>query len=211
LNDEGERILERDRAQRLADILRAASSLMRVLTTVRGLGLPDWLVFSGAVYQPALNHLTGREPDHGIKDYDIGYFDAEDLSYEAEDAVIRRVAAAFDEPLKGMMEVRNQARVHLWFEARFGEAYTPLSRTAEALERFTSPLFAVGVRLEDDDRLHIEAPFGLADLFELRLRPNPLRRSSGFARIADGAVCRWPELVIEADGPLYGSAGSENT
>jgi hypothetical protein len=65
----------------------------------------------------------------------------------------------------------NQARVHLWFETKFGEAYTALACTAEALERFTSATFAVGVRLEPDDHLHIEAPFGLADLFALRLVP----------------------------------------
>ncbi len=111
------------------------------------LGLPDWLVMSGAVYQRVLSHLTGHDPDYGIRDYDIGYFDASDISYEAEDLVIRRVAAAFDEPLKSTVEVRNQARVHVWFEAHFGEAYTPLSSTAEALERFVSPMFAVGVRL----------------------------------------------------------------
>ena len=106
-----------------------------------------------------LNHLTGRRLDYGIKDYDLGYFDASDLSYEAEDAVIRRVEAAFDEPLRSMVEGRNQARVHLWFEAKFGEAYGPLSCTAEALERFASATFAVGVRLESDDRLQIDAPF----------------------------------------------------
>ena len=155
---------------------------MRVLSVARHLNLPDWLVFSGAVYQPVLNHMTGRPLDYGIKDYDLGYFDASDLSYDAEDAVIRRVKAAFDEPLRSMVEVRNQARVHLWFEAKFGEVYGPLSSTAEALERFASATFAVGVRLEPDDRLHIEAPFGLADLFALRLRPNPRRKTVGFAR-----------------------------
>jgi hypothetical protein len=79
-----------------------------------------------------------------------------------------------------MVEVRNQARAHLWFEGKFGEAYTPLSRTTEALERFTSAAFAVGARLDPDDRLHIQAPFGLADLFALRLRPNPRRKSLHF-------------------------------
>jgi hypothetical protein len=86
------------------------------------------------------------------------------------------VKAAFDEPLRSKVEVRNQARVHLWFEAKFGEPYTPLSCTAQALQCFASATFAVGVRLESDDRLHIEAPFGLADLFALRLRPNPRRK-----------------------------------
>ncbi len=147
-----------------------------------------------------MNHLTGRAPDYGIKDYDIAYFDSSDLSYEGEDAVIRRAAAAFDEPLRQMVEVRNQARVHLWFETKFGEPYTPLSCAAEALERFTSATFAIGVRLEPDDRLHVEAPFGLADLFALTLRPNPRRKTLSFARSCANVLRRWPELVVE-DGP----------
>ena len=184
-------------ALRLTEIVRSAPSLMQVLRTTRMLGLPDWLVMSGAVYQRVLNRLIGRAPDYGIRDYDLGYFDASDISYEAEDLVIRRVAAAFDEPLKGTVEVRNQARAHVWFEAHFGEPYTPLSCTADALERFVSPMFAVGVRLEPEDRLHIEAPFGLADLFALRVRPNPWRLSRHFERATASALRRWPELRIE--------------
>ncbi len=188
---------EAERRQLLADIVRAAPSLMQVLTVLRGLDLPDWLVMSGAVYQRVLNHLTGRAPDYGVRDYDVGYFDAADVSYDAEDVVIRRVAMAFDEPLRSQVEVRNQARVHIWFEDHFGEAYTPLSCAAEALQRFVSPTFAVGVRLDADGGFHIEAPFGLADLFALRLRPNPQRPTQNYARTAARVAARWPELTIE--------------
>jgi len=193
-------MVEPELGARLATILRASSSAMLVLSIARRLDLPDWLLFSGAVYQRVLNHLTGRPADYGIKDYDLAYFDASDRSYEAEDRVIRRVAAAFDEPLRRMVEARNQARVHLWFEQKFGEAYTPLSSSAEALKRFVSPTFAVAVRLCADNRLQVEAPFGLADLFALRLRPNPLRPTAGFARTAAGILRRWPELTVEG-GP----------
>lgn len=182
---------------RLEAIVRETPSLMHVLSTARDLALPDWLIFSGAVYQPVLNHLTGRASDYGIKDYDIGYFDP-DTSYDAEDVVIRRVAAAFEPPFKDMVEVRNQARVHLWFESKFGEPYEALTSSAEALTRFTSTVFAVGVRLEPDDTLTIHAPLGLEDLFAMRLRPNPLCRTSGFQRTALAAQRRWPELTIEA-------------
>ena len=144
---------------RLESILRAAPRLMQVLWKARELDLPDWLIMSGAIYQPVLNHLTGRAPEHGLKDYDLGYFDASDISYAAEDVVIRRVAAAFDEPLRSLVEVRNQARVHVWFEGKYGEAYSPLGSAAEALGRFVSPMFAVGVRLTVDEALLIEAPF----------------------------------------------------
>src|SRR5947209_1985299 len=100
----GSEASEREFRERLAEILRATPPLMQVLSVARHLCLADWLVFSGAVYQPVFNHLTGRPLDYGIKDYDLAYFDASDLSYEAEDVVIRRVKAAFDEPLRDMVD-----------------------------------------------------------------------------------------------------------
>ena len=181
---------------RLTAILRQSEPLMTVLRTVRGLALPDAFVFSGAIYQRVLNALTERPLDYGIKDYDVAYFDASDLSYAAEDRVIQRAAAAFEPPLRAMVEVRNQARVHLWFEGRFGEPYAPLTSSAEALTRFVSPLFAVAARLEDDDSLTVLAPFGLEDLFAMRLRPNPNRPTHGFARTAASTSARWPEVAV---------------
>jgi uncharacterized protein len=183
---------------RLEAILVETPGLMTMLRGARDLALPDWLVFSGAIYQPVWNHLTGRPLCEGLKDYDLGYFDAADLSYEAEDVVIRRAAAVFDGRTAAPVEVRNQARVHLWFEGHFGEPYAPLASSAEALTRFVSPSFCVGARLAPDDRLEIVAPFGLEDLFALRLRPNPHRPTSNFQRVAEGVRRRWPELSAEA-------------
>lgn len=186
---------------RLEAILRASPSLMQAMTKARDLALPDSMIVSGAIYQRVLNQLTGRDPDYGIKDYDLFYHDASDISYEAEDAVIRRAAAAFEPPLRDQVEVRNQARVHVWFEGKFGEPYAPLRCSAEALERFVSPTFAVGARLSADGRIEIVAPFGLEDLFALRMRPNPRRPTRNFARVAENLVKRWPELRVEPDQP----------
>ena len=186
---------------RFIEIVRGVPTTMRVLETVRALDLPDWMVFSGAVYQPVWNHLTGRAPDYGVKDYDVAYHDDSDTSYEAEDVVIKRVAAAFEPPLRDLVEVRNQARVHLWFNKKFGadEPYPPLENSAAALKRFVATAFCVGVRLEADDRLSVWAPFGLEDLFALRLRPNPLRvkGAGGWERTTASAKARWPEISIE--------------
>ena len=189
-----------DLEARLVEIVRADPGLMHVLTTVRGLGLNDWRVFSGAVYQSVWNALTGRPVGYGRKDYDLGYFDP-DTGWDAEDKVIKRVAAAFDEPFRSEVEVRNQARVHLWFPDRFGEPYEALTGTDEALARFVAPAFAVGVRLEADDTISIAAPFGLEDVFSMTLRPNPHRPlAKGWDKAVASARARWPELtVIEAE------------
>lgn len=190
-----------DLEARLVGIVRADPGLMHVLTTVRGLGLNDWRVFSGAVYQSVWNAVTGRPVGYGRKDYDLGYFDP-DTSWDAEDMVIKRVAAAFDEPFRSDVEVRNQARVHLWFMDRFGEPYEPLTGTDEALARFVAPAFAVGVRLEADDTISVAAPFGLEDVFAMTLRPNPDRPlAKGWDKAVASARARWPELTVIAPEP----------
>lgn len=188
-----------DLEARLEAIVRADPELMTVLEGVRAEQLNDWLIFSGAVYQSVWNHLTGRPPGHGVKDFDVGYFDP-DYSWDAEDAVIRRVAARFDEPLKSRVEVRNQRRVSEWFPQKFGQDWPPVAATAEALTRFVAPTFAVGVRLEADDRFTVEAPFGLDDVFAMVIRPNPTRPiAADWDRVVEKLVARWPELSVERD------------
>lgn len=185
-----------DLEARLVKIVRDDPGLMHVLTVVRDLHLPDWRVFSGAVYQSVWNAVTGREPGYGIRDFDVGYFDP-DTTWDAEDVVIRRVAAAFEEPFRTKVEVRNQARVPLWFPAHFGEPYDPISSTDEALGRFVAPAFAVGIRLEPDDSISVAAPLGLDDIFDLILRPNPTRGvARDWPRVIERARARWPELTV---------------
>ena len=83
------------------------------------LGLPDaWLV-AGCLFQTVWNLRSGLAPTAHIKDYDLFYFDASDLSEAAEQAVQDRATALFaDLPIT--VEAKNQARVHLWYERWFG-------------------------------------------------------------------------------------------
>jgi hypothetical protein len=181
---------------RLGTIMRADPDLMQLLWHLRSIRLPQWRLVAGCLYQTVWNVLTGRPHGTGIKDYDLIYFDKDDLSWEAEDAVIQRVAAATRDCL-GPVEVRNQARVHLWFETRFGCAYPQLACADEALRYYASVVHAVGVRLEDDGRLDIAAPFGLDDLFAMVIRPNRmLDNVASHASKAQRAKAIWPEVVV---------------
>lgn len=85
----------------------------------------------------------------------------------------------------------------IWFKDKFGEDYAPIASTAEALPRFVAPAFAVGVRLEADDSVTVVAPFGLDDVFDMIIRPNPLRPlAKDWAKVTAKAKSRWPELTI---------------
>jgi len=99
-----------------------------ILERVPRLALPGCYLAAGALYQTVWNCLTGRAPSAGIKDYDIGYFDAADLSAAGEDAVRHRAAELLDD-LGVTLDVRNEARVHLWYEQRFGIPCPPYTST----------------------------------------------------------------------------------
>jgi len=180
----------------LEAIIRNSPLLMDVLRGMRALALPDTLLGSGAIYNTVWNVLTDRPPLTGIKDADVVYFDDSDLSYEAEDAAIRRAAAQFaDLPIP--VELRNQARVHIWFPQKFGTPYPQLKSSAEMMLYFASRTHAVAVRLEDDGRLGIFAPFGLDDIFSFRVTPNPaLDNAATHAAKAARAKAVWPELTV---------------
>lgn len=188
--------IEPDLDAMLQRYLRANAKVMQVLEAVREARLPSWRLFSGAVYQAVWNALTGRPTDYGIRDYDVGYFDA-DLSEKAEAVSQANVLARISDEMQMHVEVVNQARVHLWFQKEFGRPYAALTGTDDALRKSLFTAHAVGVRLEPDNRLTIAAPYGLSDIFDLVLRPNPeLAVVGAHAEKAREALERWPELVV---------------
>jgi hypothetical protein len=181
---------------RFEAIIRADPDLMRLLAVLRDLRLPEWRLVAGCLYQTVWNSLTGRRRGTGIKDYDLIYFDDSDLSWDAEDLVIARVRAV-TEGCVGPVETRNQARVHLWFEDRFGAPYPPLASADEALVRYASIVHAIGVRLEEDGRLDVAAPFGLADMFAMVIQPNlALANEASHNTKAARALAIWPEATV---------------
>jgi hypothetical protein len=177
----------------LRDIIAQSPHLTLWLETLRDLDLPDAWIVSGAIYNTVWNHLTGRPHLHGIKDVDIFYFDP-DLSYEAEDRAIRRVTAAL--PTDPPIELRNEARVHLWFKERFGHPYPQLTSSCHAIDHFASRTHCVGARLTATG-LDLYAPFGLDDIFSFRLTPNSvLDNCATHHAKAERQMALWPELTL---------------
>ena len=169
---------------------------MTLLVTARAMDLPQHRVVAGCIYQTVWNVLTGRRTGTGIHDYDLIYFDGADLSVESE-AEIERTTCCRLMNFPAPVEVRNQARVHLWFENHFGIPYPALSCADEAITRYASATHAVGLRLTADDRLDIFAPFGLGDIFGLTIRPNyalPNKATHDLKALRAKSV--WPELTI---------------
>jgi uncharacterized protein len=178
----------------LLDIVRASVPLMAALRMARGLNLPDGWIVSGAIYNTVWNHLTGRPALHGIKDIDLFYWDP-DTSWEAEDRVIRRLAALWPGPPP--VEARNQARVPLWYQDHYGHPYPAITSSRQAIDLFACKTHCVGLRLRADDGFDVHTPFGLDDIFAFRLTPNPAlpNRATHEAK-AVRQLALWPELTV---------------
>ncbi|MGR9156264.1 nucleotidyltransferase family protein [Rhizobium leguminosarum] len=117
------------------------------------------------------------------------YFDANDLSEDAEVEHSARVRRAFSD-LPVWIDVKNEARVHLWYEGKFGYPIKPYSSTTDAIATFPTTATAVGLR-PGNGSLDLCAPFGLSDLLGGVVRPNKrqIRRE-----IYEQKVGRWIEV-----------------
>lgn len=157
----------------LRDILGHNTVLTEVLARATELDLPGWYLTAGCVFQTVWNVVTGRPATDGILDYDLFYFDAADLSWAAEDTVIQAGRATFA-GIPAAVEIRNEARVHLWYEQKFGVPCEPYPSTEAAIDSFAATTCCVGIRVEAGGRWRVYAPHGLSDVFNLIVRPNPV-------------------------------------
>jgi hypothetical protein len=180
----------------LRAVLSRNEVLAEVINRAAILDLPAWYVTAGCLYQTVWNVVTGRPPASGIKDYDIVYFDDSDLSREAEDAVIT-VGREMFAGLPIEVDIHNEARVHLWYEEKFGVPCAPYDSSEAGIDSFPATTCCLGVRQEPGGRWRVYAPHGLSDVFNLVVRPNPLLApQSVYESKAERWRSDWPELTI---------------
>jgi uncharacterized protein len=179
----------------LQQTLRQNSKLISVLERAPQLEMTNWYLAAGAVVQTVWNVVTGRVADQGIKDYDLVYFDEDDLSWDAEDRVIQQGTALFAD-LDVEVEIRNQARVHLWHQSHYGIPRDPYHSVEQAIDSYPTMSSRIGIR-KLGDSWQVYAPSGLSDLFNLTLRPNPALL---VPEVYDQKSARWkavwPELTV---------------
>jgi hypothetical protein len=140
---------------------------MACLEAVAALDLPDGWIGAGFLRNLAWDRLHGFAQPTPLADVDVLTFEpgsGTEREAEIEAALASRLPAV-------PWSVRNQARMHI----RNGDA--PYRNTEDALEHWLETPTAVAARMTAGGELEILAPFGLADLFALTVRPTPHARS----------------------------------
>ncbi|CAG7555691.1 unnamed protein product [Fusarium equiseti] len=185
-----------EQISRFKDVIQQNKTLMTVLERAAGMNLPNWYLAAGALTQTVWNVVTERDPELGIDDYDLIYFDDSDLSWEAEDQIIQKGKTIFaDIPVE--VEIRNQARVHLWYEKKFGKP-CPQHRSSEgSMLTWGTNTALIGVRLRKDGEWDIYAPWGLSDMFRLIVRPNQqIMTEETWNKKVQRWIKIWPEITV---------------
>ena len=138
---------------------------MDALYTVQELKLNDGWIGAGFVRDAVWDclHGYGQRPVAG--DVDVVWFNSEH-SDPAHDSSLEETLSLQSSGFN--WSVKNQTRMH----QRNGN--DPYLSTENALLYWPETATAVAVRLGETNLIEIIAPYGLDDLFELRLRPTPI-------------------------------------
>ncbi len=180
----------------LEAILARNEQITEILQKAPLLGMSSWYLGAGSIAQTVWNFRHDFELSRGIRDADLVYYDASDLSYEAEDVYIQKANELFSH-IGFPVEIRNQARVHLWYENKFGKKINPYPSVEAAIDEWPTTATSLGVRYDEKGNFVVYAPFGLEDLFNLTVRPNKRKIT---ADIYQAKVNRWikiwPKLTI---------------
>ena len=169
--------------------LRSNPLVAQLLNAWGDLDLPNGWLVAGTVVQSYWNTIHGFPPLHGIDDVDLIYFDPNDLSEEAEVAHATRISDRFAS-LSVRFDVKNEARVHLWYENKFGYPILPYRSAESAIDTFPTTAGAIGIRAEGD-AIGSYTSFGFDDLMNLVVRPNKRQITR---QIYARKVARWRSL-----------------
>lgn len=177
------------------EIILSNELIVEILTRAQKLNLPSWYLGAGCIAQTVWNHFHKFELNKNINDYDLVFFDDSDLSYEAEDKIIEKVKNELED-LSINIDVKNQARVHLWYNEYFGYSIKPYKNIEEAIDTWPTTATSIGVKFINNEFIYY-AQFGLNDILNMIARPNKIQITKEIyeKKIERWKNC-WPELKI---------------
>ena len=180
----------------LKNIILSNEMIDVVIKRAKSLDIDNYYVGAGCITQTVWNYLSNNPLGYGIKDIDFVYFDDKNLDFESENKVISQVRELYSD-LKIEVDVKNQARIHLWYKNHFGYAIEPYRSLESALNTWPTTATSIGVRNEKNNEFKVYAPFGLNDLFGKIVRANKAQITKQiYENKVSSWLKKWPDLTI---------------
>lgn len=180
----------------LLHIISQNPLVMDALSFMQTFELEDYYLGAGCIAQTVWNYYSGQPLTAHIKDLDLVYYDSSDLSEAGEAAIAARIRDGLNS-LGIKIDVKNEARVHLWYSSKFGYDIPPYETLESAIDTWPTMATAVGLRMEAAGVLKLYAPFGLEDMFALTIRANKAQITEAiYYQKANKWSKNWPTLNV---------------
>ena len=137
--------------------------MMDILKQVRRLKLNDCWIGAGFVRNKIWDKKHGKDRTK-LNDIDIIHYDTLNTS-KAYDLQIEDTLQALNANLN--WSVKNQSRMHI------RNGHKPYTNCKEAISYWPETATAIAVRLNHENTIECIAPYGLEDLFNLKVIPTP--------------------------------------
>ena len=178
----------------LSEFIMSIDDIPQVLEAITELS--DAWVGAGVIFQNVWNVIHGFELNDHIKDIDVFYWDNTDLSWQAENKQINQLKKSLSN-INIAIDVKNIARVHLWYEQRFAIKKSPYKSVQESIATWPVIGACMAVRM-NKGQLEFIAPYGFQDMFSMRVRPNKvLVNKEIYQSKALIWQQQWPMLFVE--------------
>lgn len=151
---------------KLKEIVKNDVNMMSILQVVEKLNLKDAWVCAGFIRNKVwdISHNLSTP----LNDIDIIYFDTTDISIKKEKQLEKELDILLpNQP----WSVKNQARMHLI------SGFEPFVSSYDGVAHFPETSTAIAIRI-CNKQVEIMAPYGLQDLFELRVNPTPFFKNN---------------------------------
>ena len=152
-------------------IIKQNYDLMLILDYIEKLKLLNCYIAAGSVFQTIWNYYDKKPLNYGIKDIDIIYYDAENLSKKAEKSIEDKIINHFRKiNMNYEFDIHNEARMHLWKKANENKGINQYKNSEDAIYQWIATVHAIGITKENGN-IKVYAPYGLSDIFSRTIRP----------------------------------------
>lgn len=182
--------------QEILERLGQDQAIREILEIIRSLELKDSWLAAGSVRNFIWNILSGKPGFDAETDVDVIFFDPT-VSYEKTlqlEMELRKAFPAYS------WELKNQVYMHI-----HSPNSQPYTSSKDAMSKYPECCTAIGLRLLEDDKLELFAPYGLADIRAFQVRPTPHfladaeRKKLYMERLSmKNWQAQWPQLSFES-------------
>lgn len=154
---------------KLIEFLEKDDYRMNILQAVKSFDKKELWIAGGFLRNLVWDNLHNYKYRTELGDIDVFYFDIEDIEKDKESEIEKKLTQLVHNV---NWSVKNQARMHLH------DNNQPYANLSDAISKFPETASAISVRLDSKENFNFIAPFGFADLFELKISPTPSCRKN---------------------------------